>query len=179
MSSGMDPIVAFVVAIAENGVIGRDGGLPWRIPSEMKHFRKLTLNKPVIMGRRTFNSLKQPLQKRDNIVLTRNRDFAPKGAIAVESIEQALRVARDCALARAAKEVMVIGGADVYAALLDEARRIYLTRVHASPEGDVHFPEFDMHAWREASSQRHARSGEDEFDYTVSVLERCETNGAA
>lgn len=179
MGTGMDPVVAFVVAIAENGVIGRDGGLPWRIPSEMKHFRKLTMNKPVIMGRRTFNSLKQPLQKRDNIVLTRNRDFAPKGAIAVENVEQALRVARDCAMARAAKEVMVIGGADVYAAMMDAAQRIYLTRVHASPDGDVHFPDLDLHAWRETSSVHHARGGDDEFDYTVSVFERCETNGAA
>jgi dihydrofolate reductase len=177
--SGMDPVVAFVVAIGENGVIGRKGGLPWRIPSEMKHFRSITLNKPVIMGRRTFSSLKNPLQKRDNIVLTRNRDFAPKGAIAVESVDQALRVARDCALARAAKEVMVIGGADIYAAMIGEAKRIYLTRVHASPEGDVRFPEFDLSAWRETVAVSHQRSGDDEFDYTISVFERCETNGAA
>ncbi|WP_245297127.1 MULTISPECIES: dihydrofolate reductase [Rhodomicrobium] len=177
--SAMDPIVAFVVAIGENGVIGRAGGLPWHLPSEMAHFRSITMNKPVIMGRKTFSSLKKPLQKRDNIVLTHNRDFAPRGAIAVESVDQALRVARDCALARAAKEVMVIGGAEIYAALMAEAKRIYLTRVHAAPDGDVRFPEIDLNGWRETASKRHSRSGEDEFDYTISVWERPETNGAA
>lgn len=173
---GLDPIVAFVVAIAENGVIGRSGRLPWRIPSEMRHFRRVTINKPVIMGRKTFASLKQPLHKRDNIVLTHNRAFAPLGAITVESVEQALRVGGDCALGRAAKEVMVIGGADVYAAIMPHARRLYLTRVHASPEGDVHFPDIDLGEWRESASTRHPRTGSDEFDYTISIFERGETD---
>src|SRR5687767_11865819 len=124
---GIDPIVALVVAVAENGVIGRAGRLPWRIPSEMQHFRDVTLDKPVIMGRKTFVSLKKPLAKRDNIVLTHNREYAPQGAIAVESVEQALKVAGDCAMARAAKEIMVIGGAAIYAALLPRAGRIYFT----------------------------------------------------
>jgi len=173
--SGMDPLVALVVAVAENGVIGRDGRLPWRIPSEMEHFRCVTLDKPVIMGRRTFVSLKQPLAQRDNIVLTHNREYAPQGAIAVESVEQALKVAGDCAMARAAKEIMVIGGAAVYAALLPRAARVYLTRVHAKPEGDLSFPELDPAKWYEVSSERRGAGARDEFDYTISVFERAGT----
>jgi dihydrofolate reductase len=176
---GIDPIVALVVAVAENGVIGRDGRLPWRLPSEMRHFRNVTMDKPVIMGRRTFVSLKKPLAKRDNIVLTHNREYAPQGAIAVESVEQALKVASDCAMARAAKEMMVVGGAEVYAALLPKAERIYFTRVHAKPEGDVRFPELDLGVWREVSSEHHPRGEKDEFDYTISVFERAGTDSAA
>ena len=169
---GIDPIVALVVAVAENGVIGRAGRLPWRIPSEMQHFRNVTLDKPVIMGRKTFASLDKPLVKRDNIVLTHNREYAPQGAIAVESVAQALKVASDCAMARAAKEVMVIGGSAVYAAMLPRAARIYFTRVHAKPDGDVSFPEIDAALWREVSSEHHPRGEKDEFDYTISVFER-------
>jgi dihydrofolate reductase len=170
--AGIDPPVALVVAVAENGVIGKDGGLPWRIPSEMRHFRQLTMDKPVIMGRRTFASLKKPLEGRDNIVLTHNREYAPQGAIAVESVEQALNVANGCALARAAKEIMVIGGAEIYAAMLPHARRLHLTRVHAKPDGGVHFPDFDLSEWREVSSQYHQRGEKDEFDYTICLFER-------
>jgi dihydrofolate reductase len=177
--SGLDPIVALVVAVAENGVIGREGKLPWRIPSELEHFKRVTLDKPVIMGRRTFVSLKQPLAKRDNIVLTRNREYAPQGAIAVESIEQALKVAGDCAMARAAKEIMVIGGAAVYAALLPRASRVYLTRVHAEPDGDLSFPDLDPAKWREVSSEHQAAGARDEFDYTISVFERAGTAKSA
>lgn len=177
--SGIDPIVALVVAVAENGMIGRAGGLPWRIPTEMRHFRDVTLDKPVIMGRKTFASLQKPLAKRDNIVLTHNREFAPQGAIAVESVEQALKVARDCAMARAAKEIMVIGGAAIYAALLQRAERIYFTRVHANPDGDTRFPELDASAWREVSSKHHPRGEKDEFDYTISVFDRAGTDRAA
>jgi dihydrofolate reductase len=173
--SGIDPLVALVVAVAENGVIGRDGRLPWRIPSEMEHFRRVTLDKPVIMGRRTFASLKQPLAQRDNIVLTHNREYAPQGAIAVESVEQALKVAGDCAMARAAKEIMVIGGSAVYAALLPRASRVYLTRVHTKPAGDVSFPELDPAKWCEVSSEHQAADARDEFDYTISVFERAGT----
>lgn len=176
---GMNPIVALVVAVAENGVIGRAGRLPWRIPSEMRHFRRITLDKPVIMGRKTFASLQKPLAKRDNIVLTHNREYAPQGAIAVESVEQALKVAGGCAFARAAKEVMVIGGAEIYAALLPQAKRIYLTRIHAEPNGDVSFPAIDQAIWRKVSSEHHPRGEKDEFDYTISVFERDGTDRAA
>jgi dihydrofolate reductase len=166
------PIISLVVAVAENGVIGRNGAMPWRIPSELRGFRRITLDKPVIMGRKTFAALPKPLDKRDNIVLTRHRDFAPQGAIAVESPKQALKVAAGCAQARAAEEIMVIGGADIFAAFMADAQRIYLTRVHASPEGDIYFPKIDLGEWQETGRVRHPREASDEFDYTTSVLER-------
>jgi dihydrofolate reductase len=172
VTESVDPIIALIAAVAENGVIGKDGAMPWRIPSEMRSFRRITLGKPVIMGRKTFASLKKPLDDRDNIVLTRHRDFAPQGAIAVESVKQALKVATDCARARAVEEIMVIGGADIYTALLPFAARIYLTRVHAAPEGDVHFPKIDPGAWTEIESAHHPREGADAFDYTATILER-------
>ncbi len=169
---GSGPVVALIVAVAENGVIGRDGKMPWRIPSEMKHFRRITMGKPLIMGRKTFASLEKPLEGRDDIVLTRNRDHAPKGTIAVESVEQALKVASDCALARSADEIMVIGGAEIYALLLPHAQRLYLTRIHADLEGDIYFPEIDLCGWVECERSYHPRETGDEYDYTVSVLER-------
>jgi dihydrofolate reductase len=166
------PIVALIAAVAENGVIGNQGRMPWRIPSELRHFRRRTMGKPLIMGRKTFAAFTKPLDGRDNIVLTHNRDYAPKGAIAVESIEQALKIATDCAVARAAEEIMVIGGAEVYSLMLPQAHRLYLTRVHAEPEGDVHFPQFDLSSWNEVETSYHPRADKDEHDYTITVLER-------
>lgn len=172
MIGSASPIVALIVAIAENGIIGRNGGMPWRIPSDMRAFRRMTLGKPVIMGRKTFASLKKPLDGRDNIVLTRHRDFAPQGAIAVDGVKQALKIAGDCAEARGANEIMVIGGADIYAAFMPHAQRIYLTRVHATPDGDVCFPKLDLGEWTETGRSYHPREERDEFDYTASVLDR-------
>ena len=166
--------VALVVAMAENRVIGRGGKLPWRIPSEMQHFRRITMGKPVIMGRKTFSSLKKPLQGRENIVLTQNRDFAPKGAIAVESVEQALKIARDCAAARSAEEIAVIGGAEIYELFLPHADRLYLTRVHARPDGETLFPEIDLNGWIERESTFHASEPGDDHDYTIVMFDRRE-----
>ena len=166
------PKVAVIVAVAENGVIGRQEKMPWRLPSELQHFRRITMGKPVIMGRTTFASLKQPLDGRDNIVLTRQRNFAPLGAIAVESAEQALKIARDCAIARSAEEVMIIGGAGIYALFLPQADRIYLTRVHAAPEGDVQFPDLDFADWIEGERSFHPREPNDDYDYTIVTLDR-------
>jgi dihydrofolate reductase len=166
------PVVALVAAVAENGVIGRAGGLPWRIPSEMRHFRRLTLGKPVIMGRATFLSLKKPLQGRDNIVLTRGQDVRLDGAIAAASVEEALKLAADCAARRNTDEIMVIGGAEIYAAMLPYVRRLYLTRIHAAPEGDVHFPAIDLARWRELERQEHRREPGDEHDYATILYER-------
>jgi dihydrofolate reductase len=166
------PIVALIAAVAENSVIGHKGNMPWRIPSELRHFRAATMGKPLIMGRKTFAALHKPLDGRDTIVLTHNREYAPQGAVAVESVEQALKVAADCAIARGAGEIMVIGGAEIYTSLLPHVRRLYLTRVHAEPEGDVHFPQLDMSEWRDVETTYHPRGEKDEYDYTVSVYER-------
>jgi dihydrofolate reductase len=164
--------ISLVVAVAENGVIGKDGRLPWRIPSDLKRFRALTMGKPVIMGRRTFQSLAKPLDGRDNIVVTRDPDFGSNGVVAVASFEAALTVARERAQARGADEVMVIGGAEIYRAALPLADRIYLTRVHASPAGDTLFPEPPSADWHIVSQEELARGPNDEHAATLFVLDR-------
>jgi dihydrofolate reductase len=164
--------ISFVVAVAENGVIGRGGTLPWRIPSDMKLFRRVTMGKPVIMGRKTFASLPRVLDGRDLIVLTRDQTFAAAGVHAVGSFAEALAVARACAERRGVDEITVIGGADVFRLALPVATRMYWTTVHGSPPGDVVFPEFDRAAWRVVSEEPLARDERDEYAATLVVLER-------
>ncbi len=166
------PMVALVVAVAMNGVIGRRGRLPWRIPSELRHFKRITMGKPLIMGRKTFVSLGKPLAGRDNIVLTRDRDFSAEGAIVAASAEETLEIARKCAADRGAEEIMVIGGAEIYTQMLPKADRIYLTRVHAEPEGDVFFTLPDAGEWRETSRMLQDEGPDDEFAYTLTVFDR-------
>lgn len=172
MATDAEPVLALVVAVAGNGVIGRGGGLPWRLSSDMKHFRRITMGKPVIMGRRTFASLKGPLDGRDNIVLTRDPHFAAPGIIVAHSLDEALDIGRECARTRGAGEIMVIGGADLYRACLPFARRLHLTRVHAEVDGDVHFPETDFSRWRETHCEPHPRGPKDEYAFTLSVFDR-------
>jgi dihydrofolate reductase len=124
-------IISLVVAIAENGVIGRNGGLPWQLPSDLKTFRRVTMGKPVIMGRRTFQSLREPLAGRDNIVVSRDDGFRPEGAIVERDFASALARAKACAEARDVDEIMVIGGTDVFREALPLARFIYKTEAHA------------------------------------------------
>ena len=164
--------ITLVVAVAENGVIGHKGGLPWRLSSDLQTFRRLTMGKPLIMGRRTFQSLKKPLDGRDNIVVTRDDGFRPDGAIVVPSLEAALARAKDCAKARGAEEIMVIGGADIFAASLPLADRIYKTEVHGRPEGDTLMPEVDWKAWGEVSREALPRGPHDDYGATVIRLER-------
>lgn len=145
--------ITLVVAVAENGVIGRDGGMPWRMPSDLRRFRRLTLGKPVIMGRRTFESIGRPLDGRDNVVVTRDPGFAAApGVTLARSFEVALEAARGMAAARGVDEIVVIGGGEVYHAALPVADRIHLTRIHASPAGDTFFPEPDPAIWRVTAS---------------------------
>lgn len=165
--------LSFIIAVAENGVIGRDGKLPWRLSSDLKLFRKLTMGKPVIMGRRTWESLfRQPLDGRDNIVVTRDRDFRPVGALPVSSCQDALELGRRKADERCVDEIMVIGGALVYQALLASADRIYWTSVHAEPDGDTWFPAHDRAQWTEVSRQSLPRTEADDFAATLKILER-------
>jgi dihydrofolate reductase len=170
--TGAGPRIALVVAVAENNVIGDKGRLPWRIPSELRHFRRITMGKPLIMGRKTFASLKKPLQGRDNIVLTRAPEFAADGAHHAATLDEVIDLARKCAEARGADEIMVIGGAQIYEATLALARRIYLTRIHAAPEGDTYFPALDAAEWRETDSVTCEAGPKDEFGYTLSILDR-------
>jgi dihydrofolate reductase len=161
-----------VIARAENGAIGRGGDLPWRLSSDMRHFRKITMGKPVIMGRRTFTSLGRPLDGRVNIVLTRNAAFEAPGAIMAYSLEDALDVARRAAAKADVDEIMVIGGEDVFRAILPQASRIHLTEVHSSPHADVFLHDFDLDGFRELSRERHDPGPRDEYPFSFVHLER-------
>lgn len=168
----MNVKVAFVVAVAENGVIGKDGKLPWHISSDLKFFRAVTMNKPIIMGRKTYASIGKPLDGRDNIVITRNKDFSADGLFIVPGVEEALELARQKAEERGSDEISVIGGAQIFDLTLPVADVIYLTEVHAAPEGDVIFPALDKSDWNEVSRERHEAGPRDSADYSLVVLER-------
>lgn len=163
------------MAVAENGVIGREGKLPWRLGSDLRRFRKLTMGHPLIMGRKTFEAIGKPLDGRDNIVVTR-RDFIegelPDGVFKAPSLEAALATARKQADARGVKEAFVIGGADLFAQALPHATRIYLTHVHARPDGDVRWEPPQDRKWIEVARQDRPASDRDEFPVTDVILER-------
>ena len=166
-------IVTFVVAVAENGVSGRSGRLPWRMPTAMKRFRALTLGRPVIMGRRTFESLRKPLEERDNIVVTRQGDFrTPPGVHVAPGIQEALAIARPLAAARAVDEIAVIGGAELFRAALPFADRIYLTIVRGHPEGDTYLEPFDPNVWQESTRESLPQTADDQFPADFVVLNR-------
>ena len=154
------PIV-LVVAVARNRVIGRAGQLPWRLKSDLRRFRALTMGKPVVMGRKTFESIGKPLDDRDNIVISRRADFHPAGVLPASSLNEALRIAEECAERRGASEICVIGGGGVFAATLPLAERLYLTEVDDRPEGDVFFPEISPAEWEETGREPLLRSAED------------------
>jgi dihydrofolate reductase len=166
------PRVALVVAVAENGVIGRRGKLPWRLPSDLKRFRQLTLGKPMIMGRKTYQSIGRPLDGRDSIVLSARREGYPAGVHVAASIKEALALAARLAGVRGVEEVAVIGGAEVFAAALPFVERIYLTLVHANPAGDRRLSPFPPDAWREVAREEMHRRSDDEFAADFMVLER-------
>jgi dihydrofolate reductase len=164
--------LTLVVAVADNGVIGTDGQLPWRLKSDMAHFRDVTTGKPVVMGRKTFASIGKPLKGRTNIVITRDPDFAASGVVAAPSLPAALAVARGDALRRGGDEIAVIGGADVYRQALPIADRIVFTRVHLVATGDSTFPAVDPDAWIEKSRTEHAAGPHDDAPFTVLVFDR-------
>jgi dihydrofolate reductase len=168
--------ISLVVAAAENGVIGRDGRLPWRIPSDLKTFRRLTLGKPIIMGRKTYQSIGKPLDQRDNIVVTRDLAFHVPGIIVTGSLDAALDKARALAAAKGIDEIVVIGGAELYRQALPLADRIYLTRVHAEPQGDALFPPLSEGDWREVSREPLPREARDEHACTLVILQRAATD---
>jgi dihydrofolate reductase len=161
------------IARARNGVIGRDGGLPWRLKSDMAIFRAVTMGKPVIMGRKTWESLpKKPLVGRTNIVLSKDGSFEPKGAVTCEDFSEAVAIAREQAEEDGASEVCVIGGASLFELALPRAKRLYLTEVDTEVEGDVTLSAIDESRWTEVRSEPHPASDKDEYAFTFRVLER-------
>jgi dihydrofolate reductase len=164
--------LAFVVAVAENDVIGQSGHLPWRLKSDMQHFRAATMGKPVVMGRKTYLSIGRPLPGRTNIVVSRDPAFTAPGVLVAPSVETALTVARGDALRRSADAIMVIGGADIYAQTIARADRVLMTRVHLQPSGDTKFPPLDPDVWQETQRTEHRAGPDDEASFAVLVYER-------
>ena len=158
--------LTIIAALADNGVIGRAGALPWHLPDDLRRFKSLTMGKPVLMGRRTFNSIGRPLPGRRNLVLTRNAATLPAG---VEGVPSPAVAMEECA---SAAELCVIGGADVYRQVLPQTDRLELTRVHATVDGDVTFPDMDMSQWRELARIEHPADDRHAWAMTFQTLER-------
>jgi len=163
--------IVFVVAVAENGVIGADGAIPWRLKSDMQRFKALTTGKPVVMGRKTFVSLRRPLPRRTNIVITRDADFRAAGAIVTTSFADARAIALGDALRRSVAEIAVIGGAEIYAQWIDSADRLEVTEVHARPEGDTYL-RIDRAQWEEVARERHPAGPDDSADFSYVTYRR-------
>ncbi len=164
--------LSIIAAVAENGVIGDRNGLPWKLSSDMKRFKAITMGKPVIMGRKTFEGIGKPLAGRVNIVVSGRGDFAPEGVTVTPSLEAALVAAEEGARASGDEEIMVIGGGEIYRAAIGLADRLYITHVEAAPEGDTHFPGIDPARWRAASAERLPAGPKDSAATTFVVYER-------
>ncbi len=167
--------VVLIAAVAENGVIGSANRLPWRLRSDMQRFRSLTMGHPVVMGRKTFQSLFKPLNGRTTIVVTRDRAFSAPGVVVATSLKAALAAARGDALRRGADAVMVAGGAEIYAQAMPLAERLIITLVHDRPKGDAVFPSVDSSVWRERERAEHAAGVDDSASYAYVQCDRIET----
>ena len=163
--------ISLIWAMADNGVIGRNNSLPWRLPVDMKHFMTTTMGKPVVMGRKTLESMKSPLPGRTNIVLTRDPDWQREGVHVVGDLAAALELAEQQSLIDGTDETMIIGGAEIYAQALPLAERLYVTRVHDTPLGDVYFPPIDFADWRLLSQQQH--EADERHSAPCSIGRRC------
>jgi dihydrofolate reductase len=169
------PDIVLVAAVAANGVIGRGNALPWRLKSDMQHFRALTMGKPVVMGRKTYLSIGRPLAGRTTIVATRDPAFAAPGIVVAPSLEIALAVARGDALRRNTDAIVVAGGADIYAQTLPLAARLAITEVHKAVDGEARFPAIDPALWRESTRTAQKPGAEDESPFAFVTYERAIT----
>lgn len=164
--------LALIVAVADNGVIGRDNGLPWHLPEDLRYFKRITMGKPIVMGRKTFESIGRALPGRTNIVISRNEQFAPDGVVLAASLDEALVLARQLADEQGVGEAVIVGGAQIYALALPRADRLYVTRVHATPEGDTLLPPVDWTQWAETSCKRNTASDDNPYDFSFVVYDR-------
>lgn len=164
--------LAMMWAMSRNRTIGRKNGLPWHLPEDLKYFKRVTMGKPIIMGRKTWESIGRPLPGRCNIVITRDRAYRAEGIKVVGSLEEAISLAESVALIDGAEEAVVIGGAQIYALALPLAQRLYMTQVHAEVEGDAFFPQFDLTQWDELGRDDFSASGPNPYDYSFVVLDR-------
>ncbi len=161
----MKAVLAIVVAVAENGVIGRGNDMPWRLRTDLRHFRSLTMGRPILMGRKTFASIGRPLPGRRTIVLTRDQNFAADGVEVAHTLEEALAVGDRIAAEMGSDALMCVGGAEIYRLLLPRAERLHVTEVEARPQGDAFFPPVDTAAFREISRERHPAGAEDDHAF--------------
>jgi dihydrofolate reductase len=164
--------VSIIAAVAENGVIGEGGQMPWRLSTDLRRFKALTLGKPVVMGRRTFESICKPLPGRTNIVVSRREDYRPEGVAVADSLDAALVEARAAALAAGLDEVFVIGGGEIYAAAIPHADRLHITHVAAQPSGDTLFPGIDPAVWTRVSAEDVPAGEKDTAPTTYAVYAR-------
>ena len=164
--------VAIIAGVARNGVIGADGGIPWKIPSDMAFFKATTMGKPIVMGRKQYETVGRPLPGRTNIVVTRQKGYQPDGVLVIDSLEAALDHAQAIAAADKASEVMVIGGGEIYAQAMPLANRLYISHVDLAPEGDVLFPSIDPTVWRVVQEPEVQFSERDAASFRVRVYER-------
>ncbi len=168
------PQIVLIVAVAENGVIGSRGAIPWRLKTDQQRFRTITMGKPVVMGRKTFVSLRKPLAGRTNIVITRDAGFRAAGAVVTTSFDAARGIALGDALRRFATEITVIGGAEIYAQWMDVADRLDITEVHARPDGDTYFAAIDTADWEETARVRNPAGPDDSADFSYVTYRRRE-----
>jgi dihydrofolate reductase len=166
------PAIVLVAAVADNGVIGRDNALPWRLSSDLRRFKALTVGKPVVMGRKTFLSIGKPLPDRTNIVVTRDRNFNADGIVVAHSLDAALAAARDDARRRGVDAIMVIGGTDIFEQTMDLADRLEITHVHARPAGDTVFPPIDARRWRAVARTEHPAGARDDVAFSTVTYRR-------
>lgn len=164
--------LSMMVAKASNNVIGRDNKLPWYLPNDLKYFKQVTFGKPVIMGRKTWESLKGPLPGRTNIVITRQADYVAEGAKVVTTLDEAVAMAENVAFIDGQEEAVIMGGAEIYKLALPNAQRLYLTEVHAAVEGDTFFPDYETSEWNEIGREDFAAEGPNPYDYSFVVYER-------
>jgi dihydrofolate reductase len=164
--------IVLIVAVADNGVIGAGGTIPWRLKSDQQRLKRITIGKPVVMGRKTFVSLKRPLSGRTNIVLTRDANFRADGAVVANSFEAAYAVAYGDALRRSVGEIAVIGGSEIYAQWMDMATRLEITEVHANPAGDTRFGTIDKGVWQEVLRERHPAGPDDNAAFSYVTYRR-------
>ena len=168
---------ALIVAMAKNQTIGIDNTLPWHLPHDLKYFKNVTMAQPIIMGRKTYESIGRPLPGRTNIVITRQKDYHAEGIVVVNSLQQALDKAEDISFVAGHEEVMVIGGAEIYKQALLQADRLYITHVHSDVEGDAFFPEVRWNDWQEFKREDHAadpvgEAQKNPYDYSFVVYDR-------
>jgi len=164
--------ISLIAARSENNMIGKNNDLPWKVKGDWAFFKKTSMGKPVIMGRKTFESIKHPFPGRTNIIVTRNTDFTVKGAIVVNTLEDAIKKAKEVASDTDSDEIMIAGGSEIYKIAMPFCNRMYLNEIHCTVDGDTNFPDFSLNEWKETFRERHGAEEGDTADYSIVIFDR-------